>query len=66
MSPMTQIFIYLFKLYCSVSFSELPAPAEASSNSSSSTNQLDTILEELLGLGQEVCDRFASECFRMV
>lgn len=54
-SPLTQIFIYLFQLYFSVSFSELPAPTGASANSSSSTNELDSILEELLGLGQEVC-----------
>lgn len=62
-SPMTQIFIYVFQLYCSVSFSEMPAPADASANSNSSTEELDSILEELLGLGQKVCARSSSGCF---
>lgn len=63
---MTQIFFYLFQLYCLVSFSELPAPADASANSSSSTNELDSILEELLGLGEEVCAHSASGCFGII
>lgn len=55
--------IYLFQLYCYVSFRKLPAPADASVNPSSSTNELDTILEELLGLGPKVCAHYVSGCF---
>lgn len=58
--------IYLFQLYCYVSFRKLPAPADASVNPSSSTNELDTILEELLGLGQKVCAHYVSGCFGMI
>lgn len=57
---MTQISIYLFQIYCSVSFSKRPDP---SASSSSSTIELDSILEELLSLEQKVCANSVSECF---
>lgn len=41
-----------FSLFCI--FSDLPAPVAASVNPDSPTKELESILEDLLGLGQEV------------
>lgn len=60
---MTQMFMYLFHFYFSVSFSKLP---DASAKPNSSTNELDSILEELLGLGNEVCAHSASGRFGII